>query len=127
MHGHIIQVQVQLKILETLVQQQDFIHQENMKVTHMKELLKSNGTDDDILGVIIGYVIEDGKHYTLSAVRQTTGNIVQTGLQWGLVYNINQDHTDNTRDQALLKWNKHCRWRNPTLECIRKRNKGTCA
>ena len=64
--------------------------------------LKSNGTDDDILGVIIGYVIEDGKHYTLSAVRQTTGNIVQTGLQWGLVYNINQDHTDNTRDQALL-------------------------
>ena len=64
--------------------------------------LKSNGADDDILGVIIGYVIEDGKHYTLSAVRQTTGNIVQTGLQWGLVYNINQDHTDNTRDQALL-------------------------
>lgn len=64
--------------------------------------LKSGGSDDDILGVIIGYVIEDGKHYTLSAVRQTTGNIIQSGLQWGLVYNINQDHTDNTRDQALL-------------------------
>tara|TARA_B100000212_G_scaffold215574_1_gene163055 strand:- start:1344 stop:3821 length:2478 start_codon:yes stop_codon:yes gene_type:complete len=64
--------------------------------------LKSGGSDDDILGVIIGYVIEDGKHYTLSAIRQTTGNIIQSGLQWGLVYNINQDHTDNTRDQALL-------------------------
>ena len=64
--------------------------------------LKSSGSDDDILGAIIGYVIEDGKHYTLSAVRQTTGNIIQSGLQWGLVYNINQDHTDNTRDQALL-------------------------
>lgn len=64
--------------------------------------LKSSGSDDDILGVIIGYVIEDGKHYTLSAVRQTTGNIISAGLQWGLVYNINQDHTDNTRDQALL-------------------------
>tara|TARA_B100001057_G_scaffold339075_1_gene339855 strand:- start:1309 stop:3195 length:1887 start_codon:yes stop_codon:yes gene_type:complete len=64
--------------------------------------LKSSGSDDDILGVVIGYIIEDGKHYTLSAIRQTTGNIITSGLQWGLVYNINQDHTDNTRDQALL-------------------------
>lgn len=64
--------------------------------------LKSSASDDDIIGVIIGYVIEDGKHYTLSAVRQTTGNFISSGLQWGLVYNINQDHTDNTRDQALL-------------------------
>ena len=64
--------------------------------------LKSSGSDDDILGVVIGYIIEDGKHYTLSAIRQTTGNIITSGLQWGLVYNINQDHTDNTRDQVLL-------------------------
>ena len=65
--------------------------------------LKSTGGDDDILGVVIGYVIEDGKHYTLSAVRQTHGNIVATGLMWGLVYNLGQTgHSDATRNQTLL-------------------------
>lgn len=63
----------------------------------------SGQSDDDIGGVVIAYVVEDGKHYTLSAVRQTTGNIIANGLTWGLVYNIGQTgHTDTTRNTALL-------------------------
>jgi len=65
--------------------------------------LKSTGSDDDIVGVVVGYVIEDGKHYTLSAIRQTHGGFVASGLMWGLVFNLGQSgHGDATRDQALI-------------------------
>ena len=63
----------------------------------------SGQSDDDIGGIVIGYVIENDQHYTLSAVRQLTGNFIQSGLTWGLVYNINQlGHTDTSRNQVLL-------------------------
>lgn len=70
--------------------------------THIAQFT-SGQSDDDIGGVVIAYIIEDGKHYTLSAVRQTTGNVIANGLTWGLVYNIGQSgHTDTTRNTALL-------------------------
>ena len=71
--------------------------------THQVRMSGTTSTDDDIMGVVIAYVIENGEHHTLSVVRQTHGGVVASGLTWGLVYNIYQTgHTDTTRNQALL-------------------------
>ena len=66
--------------------------------------IKSTDGDNDMIGLLIGYVIEDGKHYTLSAIRLTNGGsgFGLTNVQWALVYNLDQQHTGTDRDQATI-------------------------
>ena len=72
--------------------------------TH-EAVLKSTAADNDMIGVVVGYIIEDGKHYTLSAVRLTNGggSFGLSNIQWALVYNMGQSgHTDTTRNQSTI-------------------------
>lgn len=47
---------------------------------------KSNDTDDDTIALVLAFVREDGKEYTISAVRSNEGFM----YRWALVYNFMQ-------------------------------------
>lgn len=60
----------------------------NIRSYNFQVDLKSTSADDDTIGVVIGYVRENGYEYTLSAIRTCGGMF--GGETWALITNIGQ-------------------------------------
>lgn len=78
----------------------------------IESTLSSTGSDDDTIGLVLAYVEQGGREYTLSAIR-TMGGLTPTG-GWGLYYNYGQSDskqlavkTVSTLSAASGGWNTH--------------------